>query len=192
MSEEGLLSESLTSIDDRQKRVEIFLDKDRVKDAQLMDIIEFGRIIHAEMSAITDAARLGRQTAGSTLYCTTFPCHLCAKHIVAAGMERVIFLEPYPQSYARKLHSDSITFEGNDAKKVFFQPFIGISPRRYREIFEKRKRKDKKGKALEWYEGVPIPLLEDRSGSYIENEEPAIVIALKGLFPPSENTETTF
>ncbi|MGO4705793.1 anti-phage dCTP deaminase [Microvirga sp. 2MCAF38] len=182
MFDEGLLSAKLTSVEDKQARIDTFLGNARVKDAQILDIIEYGRIIHAEMSAISDAARLGRETAGSTLYCTTFPCHLCAKHIVAAGMKRVVFLEPYPKSYAQKLHSDSITFDGDDENKVFFQPFIGISPRRYRDIFEKRKRKDSKGKAIDWYEGQPIPLLEDRSGSYIENEEAAVVVALKELF----------
>jgi deoxycytidylate deaminase len=43
-----------------------------------MDILEFGRVIHAEMSAISDAARLGRATKDATLFCTTFPCHICA------------------------------------------------------------------------------------------------------------------
>jgi tRNA(Arg) A34 adenosine deaminase TadA len=145
----------------------------------MMDIIEFGRMIHAEMSAISDAARLGRPTRGATLYCTTFPCHLCAKHIVAAGIERVVFLEPYPKSYSQKLHSDSITFETHIPDKVYFQPFVGISPRRYRDIFEKRKRKDANGKAVKWYEGKPAPLLEDRSAAYIENEEPSAYVALK-------------
>lgn len=51
----------------------------RLRDAQLMDLLEFGRIIHAEMSAICDAARLGKSIKGATLYCTTFPCHICAK-----------------------------------------------------------------------------------------------------------------
>jgi hypothetical protein len=63
--------------------------------------------------------------------------------------------------------------------KVYFQPFIGISPRRYRDIFEKRKRKDENGKAIEWSEGKPAPLLEDRSAAYIENEEPSAYVALK-------------
>jgi tRNA(Arg) A34 adenosine deaminase TadA len=147
-----------------------------------MDIIEFGRMIHAEMLAISDAARLGRATKDATLYCTTFPCHLCAKHIVAAGIDRVVFLEPYPKSYAQKLHSDSITFETKVPKTVLFQPFMGISPRRYRDIFEKRTaRKDVKGKAREWYEGRPTPLVEDRSPAYIANEEPSVYVALKGL-----------
>lgn len=121
---------------------------DILNGAQIMDIIEFGRIIHAEMCAITDAARMGRSTKDSYLFCTTFPCHMCAKHIVSSGVKKVFFLEPYPKSYAKELHDDSITFlDSEDNKKVLFQPFIGISPRRYRDIFEKKKRKDKVGKA---------------------------------------------
>jgi deoxycytidylate deaminase len=181
MSREGLLSKQLLGLKNKQKQVDTILSKDRMKDAQLMDIIEFGRMIHAEMSAISDAARLGRATEKATLFCTTFPCHLCAKHIVAAGIERVVFLEPYPKSYAQKLHGDSITFEMNDPKKVLFEPFIGISPRRYRDIFEKKKRKDDNGNAVEWYELRAAPLIEDRSASYIENEDPSIFAALKRL-----------
>jgi hypothetical protein len=47
----------------------------------------------------------------------------------------VVFLEPYPKSYAKKLHDDSITFDPKEKSKVLFQPFIGVSPRRYRDIF---------------------------------------------------------
>lgn len=190
MFDEGFLAKELASADG-QKRVDALLASKKIKDAQLLDIIEFGRIIHAEMSAISDAARLGRETSGATLYCTTFPCHLCAKHIVAAGMDRVVFLEPYPKSYAQKLHADSITFEPDDKTKVLFQPFMGISPRRYRDIFEKKKRKDSEGKAVRWYEKEPVPLLEDRSASYIENEEGAVVVALKDLFQESVSHSDT-
>ena len=97
-----------------------------VKDTKLMDILEFGRVIHAEVSAISDAARLGLPTSQAILYCTTFPCHICAKHIVAAGLDKVVFLEPYPKSYAKDLHSDSIEIEGPaDIAKVKFAPFMG-------------------------------------------------------------------
>ncbi len=182
MGAEGFLSNTISRLKSPQRQVEALLSNSVLKDAQIMDIIEFGRMIHAEMLAISDAARLGRATKDATLYCTTFPCHLCAKHIVAAGIDRVVFLEPYPKSYAQKLHSDSITFETDVPEKVLFKPFMGISPRRYRDIFEKRNaRKEESGKAKEWYEGQPIPLIEDRSPAYIANEEPSIYVALKGL-----------
>jgi len=132
-----------------------------VKDSKLMDLLEFGRVIHAEMSAISDAARLGVAVKGATLYSTTFPCHICAKHIVAAGIERVVFLEPYPKSYAKELHADTIEIEGReDVQKVKFVPFMGISPFRYRDFFEKGKRKDRAGTIVRWKDGVGIPIVE--------------------------------
>lgn len=150
------------------------LDEPAIKESQLLDIIEFGRMVHAEMNAITDAARNGLALKGKTLFCTTFPCHMCAKHIVSAGIDRVVFLEPYPKSYAEELHSDSITFDKNVTDKVLFEPFIGISPRRYRDIFEKGKRKDSNGKAVDWIETSPLPRIEDRSNSYLQNEKFAL------------------
>lgn len=173
----GFLSPALTSSGDTAKQVQKLLSEETTAESRIMDIIEFGRIIHAEMSAITDAARLGKSLAGSVLYCTTFPCHMCAKHIVSAGIKRVIFLEPYPKSHAKDLHADSITFSPSEqAVKVLFEPFIGISPRRYRDIFEKRKRKNKDGKAVPWSKGKAVPSIEDTSSSYIENEEPAMAL----------------
>lgn len=70
----------------------------KLKESRLMNITEYGRAVHAEMAAITDAARRGVSIAHARLFCTTFPCHNCAKHIVAAGIREVIYIEPYPKS----------------------------------------------------------------------------------------------
>ncbi len=119
----------------------------KLNDSQFMDALEYGRIVHAEMSAISDAARTGRAITGGTLYCTTFPCHMCSKHIVAAGLSKVVFLEPYPKSLTADLHSDSVRIEGTSRGvyerygAVDFVPFYGITPRRYRELFLRSKRK---------------------------------------------------
>jgi deoxycytidylate deaminase len=173
LSNEKMLNSKLSRMSQDQLYKTLAGNKN-IKNTQLMDIIEFGRMIHAEMSAISDAARLGRPTKEATLFCTTFPCHICAKHIVAAGIERVVYLEPYPKSYAERLHSDSITFEPEEKSKVLFQPFIGVSPRRYRDIFEKKTRKEKEsGRAKKWYFGKPAPMIEDTSASYTENEKVA-------------------
>jgi hypothetical protein len=48
--------------------------------SSVMDLTEYGRIVHAEMCAICDAARVGRSVNGATLYCTTFPCHNCVRY----------------------------------------------------------------------------------------------------------------
>jgi deoxycytidylate deaminase len=141
-----------------------------VKESKIMDLLEFGRIIHAEMSAICDAARKGVPLQSSTLFCTTFPCHLCAKHIVASGISRVVYLEPYPKSYASALHGDSIEVEGNTTNKVTFEPFQGVSPHRYRDLFEKGKRKVSGGAAQQWNQGKPCPMIEVYYPSYFQAE----------------------
>jgi deoxycytidylate deaminase len=167
------LAEPLNSLGTVNEVMERLLkDDDGLRKSKVMDIIEFGRIIHAEMSAITDAARLGIGIEGCTLYCTTFPCHICAKHIVAAGMNTVVFLEPYPKSYARELHSDSIEIEGSEeSSKVNFIPFMGISPLRYRDFFEKGRRKDKAtGKIVRWAGGIGVPIVEIYHPVYINLE----------------------
>jgi len=112
------------------------------------------------MAAISDAARKGLAVQDATLFCTTFPCHLCAKHIVATGIRRVVYLEPYPKSYAWKLHEDSIAIDQRDSgEKVSFESFLGISPGRYRDLFEKKSRK-KDGDAMPWFRGKPEPMIE--------------------------------
>ena len=152
----------------------------KIRDSQLMDALEYGRIVHAEMAAITDAARLGRPLLGSVLYCTTFPCHMCAKHIVAAGIGRVIFLEPYPKSLAAELHSDSIRIEGGDRghfqdyPAADFEHFNGITPRRYREFFERGSRKGRSGEVLDYVDGIPRPFVDIKAPFYAELERLAL------------------
>jgi deoxycytidylate deaminase len=191
LSNEGLLSREILKQKSASKMVQIITSKKSISDSQIMDIIEYNRVIHAEMSAITDAARMGRSTRGSTLFCTTFPCHICAKHIVSAGLSRVVFLEPYPKSQAYKLHSDSITFDENDTTRVVFSPFIGISPRRYRDIFEKKKRKDKTGRSVRWHHGHASPMIDDRGSAHIENEKDFLSVTVRKLFGRYQSPRAT-
>ena len=73
-------------------------------------LIEFSRSIHAEMEAILSVAREGRHSLdGATLYTNTYPCHNCARHIVASGISAVVYIEPYQKSLAIALHHDFIT-----------------------------------------------------------------------------------
>ncbi|HYH23518.1 MAG TPA: deaminase, partial [Azospirillum sp.] len=110
-----------------------------ISDSQLMDSLEYGRTVHAEMNAITDAARGGHSVRGGTLYCNTFPCHNCAKHIVASGISRVVYLLPYPKSYAEDLFSDSIAVdpEACPDRRVLFEQFVGVLGPMYGRVFEK-------------------------------------------------------
>lgn len=87
-----------------------------------------------------------------------------------SGVKRVIYVEPYPKSMAANLYPDSIVVgmtqsEGSDF--VGFQPFSGIAPSRYVELFSKRERKDAQGRALVWQESSAKFLLAQFAPSYI-------------------------
>lgn len=140
-----------SSSDDDLARRALYGDEAFFRDSRLFDVIEFGRAVHAEMAAITQAARLGVALKGATLFSTTFPCHICARHIVAAGIEEVQFVEPYEKSRAQELFSDSISVEPKDEVKgrTLFKAFVGVAPRRYMDLFSLSvERKGKDGQAL--------------------------------------------
>ena len=120
-------------------------------DGGVANLIEFSRSVHAEMEAIVSVARLGNgSTMGSILYTTTFPCHNCARHIVAAGVETVFYVEPYSKSLALDLHSDAITLKDDVAGKVRFLQYEGFAPRTSLRLFSSAGRERKKdGKFVE-------------------------------------------
>lgn len=157
--------------------------------AAITDLTEYGRVVHAEMCAICDAARLGRSVKGATLYCTTFPCHNCTKHVLAAGISKVVYMEPYPKSKAKELHENEIEIEHEAQGRVAFMPFLGISPYRYRDIFQKGRRK-KDGVAVQWYEGFARPMIDVPVPTYVDLEAWEYS-QLIGKFTPSETTLTT-
>lgn len=144
--------------------------------AQILDLLEFGRPVHAEMSAITGAARLGLSIAGSTIYTTTFPCHMCARHIIAAGITRVVYIEPYPKSRVADLY-ENVTAIDQDCwtdGAVNFQPFVGIAPHRFQEMFAMAKRKDDSGKKVEWSIKRSNPRTKKFELSYIAMEQKVV------------------
>lgn len=108
----------------------------------IKDLIEYSRAIHAEMNAILSAARAENSPKGGFLYCTTYPCHNCARHLVNAGVSRVFYVEPYVKSLAAELHSDAISNAelnvGERQQKMIILPFTGVGPRMYEDFFTKR------------------------------------------------------
>jgi deoxycytidylate deaminase len=176
LQDSGLI-ETKTSLDTLEMKAKL---ENAVEDALISDITEYGRMTHAEMSAICDAARLGRALRGTTLFVTTFPCHNCAKHIVASGIDRVVFVEPYPKSRAPSSHTDSITVGLPTQAKVSFEHFEGVSPKRYRDIFQKNKRR--KGSTIQkWYEGEPKPRMHQRDNLHVQKEAFAVSSTLLKL-----------
>lgn len=123
------------------------------------EITEYGRMVHAEMNALADAARMGRSVKGATIFVTTYPCHNCAKQLVAAGISRIVFVEPYPKSKTEILFKNIIEQETGNNEIVSIEHFYGISPKRFRDIFEKSRRQSKTGEIESWYEGRIEPRL---------------------------------
>jgi deoxycytidylate deaminase len=155
-----------------------------LKGTQFMEIGEFSRPVHAEMAAIVDAARRGVALNGQVMYVTTFPCHNCAKHIIAAGIRRLVYLEPYPKSRAENLHREEIQLEGRDGElddgKVVFSAFAGVAPRQYGSVFSVSERGKKHrlswkdwtaGKSSVW----PIQVGQNAFRAYLQSEREAAV-----------------
>jgi dCMP deaminase len=68
---------------------------------------ELCRGLHAEQNAIIQAALNGVAIKGATLYCTHFPCVVCAKMLINAGIRRVCAADSYPDSLSEKLLSEA-------------------------------------------------------------------------------------
>lgn len=135
---------------------------DALRSSRITQLLEFSRAVHAEMDAILSAGRAKAEIVGGRLFVTTFPCHYCARHIVASGIDEVHYIEPYPKSLAIKLHDDSITphMKGwmppsRDGKRVLFRPFTGAGPNLFARAFLKdRDLKDKRSGEMKM--GAPI------------------------------------
>lgn len=140
--------------------------------SMMTDIIEFGRMVHAEMNAISDAARFNRSTSGSTLYCTTMPCHMCTKLIIASGISRVVYVQPYVKSLSGELYKDSIVFEGEEHDhRVNFCSLKGVTPLGFKRAFARAtKRKNKDGSAIKWNKLEAFPTFITSIPNYIHSE----------------------
>lgn len=64
---------------------------------------EICRGTHAEQNAITQAAKFGISIEGSTLYCNTFPCVICAKMILNAGITTVVYDSDYDDPLSKEI-----------------------------------------------------------------------------------------
>jgi deoxycytidylate deaminase len=155
---------------------------------ECLDITEYGRAVHAEMDALLTCVRSGVSPAGGILYVTTFPCHNCTRHIIAAGIQRVYYIEPYPKSRAAELHEDAIVVEEKSLRqhrgqrwKLPFTHFVGIGPRRYFDLFslnlssgfELQRKAD--GRTLSLDQARSWPRVSLSPLSYLNRERDAIV-----------------
>jgi deoxycytidylate deaminase len=88
--------------------------------------MELCTAIHAEERAILSLG--DRRADGATIYVTTFPCFQCAKLILDAGIENVVYVEAYPmQGTAAFLKANGVEIK----------PFSGFTARAFFKVFSK-------------------------------------------------------
>ncbi|MCE5272391.1 deaminase [bacterium] len=160
--------------------------KNVLNESKIQDITEYGRVVHAEMEALLSCSRSNNNSQDGVLYCTTFPCHNCAKHIVAAGITKVVYVEPYPKSKTEEMYPDSVNItppssEVNAEKKVSFEPFVGVGPRRFFDFFSMQlssgyplQRKETDGKKIVWKRANAVLRTKSLPLSYLDMEKLAI------------------
>ena len=153
----------------------------------IRNLTEYGRVVHAEMEALLSCARKGVSTKGATIYCTTFPCHNCAKHIIASGIDRVVFIEPYLKSKAFDFHKEAIVIsypqnrmpgKRQSDEPVQFEPFFGVGPRRFFDLFSMSlgagdpvtRKIEATGARASWPVGEFQPRLKMEALSYVDYE----------------------
>ncbi|HIF6761264.1 TPA: anti-phage dCTP deaminase [Serratia marcescens] len=152
---DSLLQKKIIPVKKREAAIQTI-----IKNSRLKDLIEFSRAVHAEMHAILGASRVaGERILGGKIFVTTYPCHSCARHIIASGISEVYFIEPYRKSLALKLHSDAMTESVIETdEKVKLIQFDGVAPTRFLELFESGSRKSKAGVLELATEGAAMPV----------------------------------
>lgn len=180
LKDSGWLQPSIAAKDLQTLSKEALQEEDSAKSqkrgpfshSMMTDIIEYGRMVHAEMNAITDAARFNRSTKKATLYCTTMPCHMCTKLVIAAGIKRVVYVQPYVKSLSGELYKDSVVFEGStDDFRVNFESLKGVTPLGFKRAFARAsKRKADDGSALKWNKLEATPNFLTSIPYYVHSE----------------------
>jgi len=64
---------------------------------------ELCRAVHAEENCLLQAAKFGISSQDSILYSTNFPCTMCSKSIINAGVKEVIYFKDYPNELSKNL-----------------------------------------------------------------------------------------
>jgi dCMP deaminase len=64
---------------------------------------EISRATHAEQNVIIQAAVHGISIEGSTLYSTNFPCVICTKMLLNAGVVEIVYADGYADELSAEL-----------------------------------------------------------------------------------------
>lgn len=90
-------------------------------------LLDMCKALHAEEHALLSLKKYsGESSQNLVLYTTTFPCNLCANKIVAAGIKKVVYADPYQMKEAIKILA---------AGKVKIEKFEGIKSSAYFKLY---------------------------------------------------------
>jgi len=83
---------------------------------------ELCRALHAEQNALIQAARMGISVEGAVIYITTYPCVICAKMLVGAGIKKIYTDLDYPdqltEDYLKEAGVEIVKLNKKEVKKV--------------------------------------------------------------------------
>ena len=68
---------------------------------------ELCRGVHAEQNAVIQAAYFGVSIKDASVYTTNFPCVLCAKILLNAGINEIIYRDDYIDELSRSMLSEA-------------------------------------------------------------------------------------
>jgi len=68
---------------------------------------ELCRGVHAEQNAVIQAAYFGISIDGATIYTTTYPCSMCSKILINAGIKEVVYADSYMDDLSKKLFDET-------------------------------------------------------------------------------------
>ncbi|MCL2143809.1 MAG: cytidine/deoxycytidylate deaminase family protein [Methanomassiliicoccaceae archaeon] len=68
---------------------------------------ELCRGVHAEQNAVIQAAYFGISIDGATIYTTTYPCSMCAKILINAGIREIVYDDSYLDDLSQKLFDET-------------------------------------------------------------------------------------
>jgi len=68
---------------------------------------ELCRGVHAEQNAVIQAAYFGVSIKDASIYTTTFPCVMCAKILVNAGISEVVYKDDYIDPLSNDILNES-------------------------------------------------------------------------------------
>lgn len=160
---DGWLSEQVRETESRELAKRAMEKGGPFNRSRVADLLEFGRILHAEMALICTAARRGTALGGTTMYSTTYPCHECARLIIGSGIRRLVYIDPYPKSLVPRMYATEVCDGADDSAKVTFEAFAGVAPRLFPTVFGMtgRDRDEVTGEYVTWAPDQAQPRLVD-------------------------------